>query len=594
MKDDTGTPERTDSTHTNSLDRNDGPPGDGPPLSRRGVLRTAAAGVAATTGFGAATDPASAGSDCILTFECKTGGWILLRGWAEKKKLTAKPTSNGGHGDRTDFLGHSVAIDGSTALVGAPWDEVPNPNGPESGAVYHFERTNGTWNRQGRLVPNDGDANDRFGSAVAFDGSTALVGAPGDDDKEKGAGSAYVFERHNGNWNQQKKFTGLYGDARFGESVAIDGKFAVVGAPEEKQDGAVYVFKRTNQWWGTTYWVRKTPSKKSTKDSRFGVSVDVESGTAIVGDSSYSDHHFTRRGLAYVFGKNNNWKLKPLEPKISFKSGGTSDSDDRFGRSVAIDGTTALVGAPRDEVPNPNGPESGAVYHFERTNGTWNRQGRIVPNDGDADDRFGRSVAIDGTTALVGAFLDDDPNGTNAGSAYVFERNGSGWTQQSKLVASDRDSHDQLGGSVALDGDAALLGARFDEDPNGTYSGSAYVFGYGWVIRELPICYADGYECYQVLLYHTEEFAPAERVAVESLRFGRPEAVDNGEGIEPGEARIVDVEGGEALVVTFPSEGLVLEGEEAVGKLVGETRQGRPLVATGTVRRGERDSEEDR
>lgn len=106
---------------------------------------------------------------------------------------------------------------------------------------------------------------------------------------------------------------------------------------------------------------------------------------------------------------------------------------------------------------------------------------KLAPDDGDAGDLFGSSVALsmDGTTAIIGAYADDDPNGRLAGSAYVFEQSDGSWRQQAKLTPDDGDSKDVFGSSVAMtnDGTIAIIGARHDEDPNGETSGSAYVFG---------------------------------------------------------------------------------------------------------------------
>lgn len=97
-------------------------------------------------------------------------------------------------------------------------------------------------------------------------------------------------------------------------------------------------------------------------------------------------------------------------------------------------------------------------------------------SNGDGGDHFGFSVALDGDTALVGAHFDEHPNSSGAGSAYVFTRSGSRWTQQAKLAPEDGDDGDHFGWAVALDGDTALVGARDDEHPNGFAAGSAYVF----------------------------------------------------------------------------------------------------------------------
>jgi RHS repeat-associated protein len=157
------------------------------------------------------------------------------------------------------------------------------------------------------------------------------------------------------------------------------------------------------------------------------------------------------------------------QDKLTASDGAASDF---FGRSVAISGDTAVVGAYRDD---DNGSDSGSAYIYVRDgSGNWNQQAKVTASDGAANDWFGWSVAISGDTAVVGAFQDDD-NGTDSGSAYIYVQDGNGnWNQQAKLTASDGVAGDLFGWSVAISGDTAIVGANGDDD-NGTDSGSAYI-----------------------------------------------------------------------------------------------------------------------
>ena len=113
---------------------------------------------------------------------------------------------------------------------------------------------------------------------------------------------------------------------------------------------------------------------------------------------------------------------------------------------------------------------------FVRSGTNWSQQAKLTAGDGAADDVFGCSVALAGDTALVGAMFDDTAAGLYAGSAYVFVRSGTNWSQQAKLTAGDAAAGDQFGYAVALTGDTALLGAVTDDTTAGTNAGSAYVF----------------------------------------------------------------------------------------------------------------------
>ncbi|MCZ7684309.1 MAG: hypothetical protein M5U28_38255 [Sandaracinaceae bacterium] len=325
-----------------------------------------------------------------------------------------------------DGFGRSVALDGDTALIGANLDDTSR--GTNAGSAYVFVRSGTTWTQQARLEASDGAGSDYFGLSVALDGGTALVGAPYDDtSRGASAGSATVFVRSGTTWTQQAKLEATDGAAYdyFGWSVALDGDTALVGAPYDDT-------------WG-----------------------DTDAGSASV---------FVRSGTTWAW-----------QARLEASDGAASD---QFGWSVALDGDTALVGALYDDTWR--GTNAGSAYVFVRSGATWTWQARLEASDGAASDYFGHSVALDGETALLGAYGDDTSRGTDAGSAYVFVRSGTTWTEQTKLEASDGAAGDVFGYSVALDGDTALVGAYGDDTSRGTDAGSAYVF----VLRR-----ADGDPC---------------------------------------------------------------------------------------------------
>ncbi len=165
-------------------------------------------------------------------------------------------------------------------------------------------------------------------------------------------------------------------------------------------------------------------------------------------------------------------QCSPVEVAKRTASDGAMNDD--YGISVAIDGDTAIVGAWGADTTG--GADAGAAYVLFRSGGTWSQQAKLIASDGAAIDAFGLSVAISGDTAVVGSFLDDTPSGANAGSAYVFTRSGTVWTQQAKLTASDAAADDTFGISVAIDGDTIVVGSESDDTPAGSDTGSAYVF----------------------------------------------------------------------------------------------------------------------
>ncbi len=159
----------------------------------------------------------------------------------------------------------------------------------------------------------------------------------------------------------------------------------------------------------------------------------------------------------------------PTEFKLTASDAAAGDS---FGWSVALDGDLALVGAWHD---GDAGRDSGSAYVFVRSGTTWSQKAKLTASDAGQGDRFGWSVALSGETAVVGAPGNDDA-GTSSGSAYVFVRSSTGWVEQAKLTASDAAERDNLGHSVALSGDTALVGALFDNIGSDYSQGSAYVF----------------------------------------------------------------------------------------------------------------------
>ncbi len=441
----------------------------------------------------------------VATGETTADQTMTTEGAATKMAQTAKLAP--GDGDSRDEFGSTVALsaDGTTALVGAKNDE--DPNGEGAGSAYVFTLANGDWSQQTKLAAEDGDEGDWFGWSVALsaDGTTALVGAKNDEDPngealgpDSGAGSAYVFTRADGDWTQQAKLAADHGDAHdeFGTSVALstDGTTALVGAHFDedpngtKRDppdpttgaGSAYVFARANGDWSQQ---AKLAADDGNPQDYFGSSVALsgDGTTALLGAWHDENPNGDLAGSAYVFVRTDgDWSQ---QTKLAADDG---DHEDTFGGAVTLsgDGTTALVGADNDEDPNGKADDpftgAGSAYVFARANGDWSQQAKLAADDGNRNDNFGSSVALsgDGTTALLGAWHDMDPNGENGGSAYVFSWGDGDWSQQAKLAADDGDSLDGFGWSVALsnDGTTALLGAATDEDPNDEDAGSSYVF----------------------------------------------------------------------------------------------------------------------
>ena len=382
--------------------------------------------------------------------------------WSQQAKLTASDAAFG------DFFGVSVSLSGDTALVGSYYD---NDAGPDSGSAYVFVRSGTVWSQQAKLTASDAAADDNFGISVSLSGDTALIGSYVDDDAGNASGSAYVFTRNATVWSQQAKLTAS--DAAtsdfFGTSVSVSGDTALVGANGDDDggsaSGSAYVFVRSGTSWSQQR--KLTSNDAGGLENRLGYSVSISGGTALVGETG--DHAgATYAGCAYVFVRSGTvWS-----PQAKLIASDAAEYDS-FGVSVSLSGNTALVGSHLDD---DSGSSSGSAYVFVRSGSGWIQQAKLASSDAAAGDNFGFSVSVSGDTALVGAQQDDDA-GDSSGSAYVFVRGGTSWSQQAKLTAIDPSSYDYFGCSVSVSGDTALIGAVYANLTAYTIEvGSAYVY----------------------------------------------------------------------------------------------------------------------
>ncbi|KAA3664244.1 MAG: integrin [Chloroflexi bacterium] len=326
--------------------------------------------------------------------------------------------------------------------------------------------------QQAYVKASNTDAGDYFGSSIAISGDTVVVGAyyeesgatgiNGDesDNSAGNAGAAYVFVRSGGIWTQEAylKAPNTDADDRFGRSVDISGDTVVVGAIWEDSNA-----------------------------------------TGVNGDES--NNSVDSAGAAYVFIRNGSvWSQE------AYLKASNTGFHDYFGYSVGISGDTVVVGAPQEDSSatgvNGDGSDNfaataGAAYIFVRNENFWSQEAYLKASNTDADDHFGSSVDISGNTVVVGTHFEDSSatgingdesnNSLNAGAAYVFVRNGSVWSQEAYLKASNTDAGDNFGISVSISSDTIVVGANNEEsstmgingdenDNMSSYSGAAYVF----------------------------------------------------------------------------------------------------------------------
>jgi hypothetical protein len=312
-----------------------------------------------------------------------------------------------------------------------------------------------------KLLADDAERDDYFGSAVAVSGGTALVGAYGDSHSSHAAGSAYLFDVATG----QQLFKLTASDAEqhdaFGRSIGINGTTAIVGAYRNdvngphnalgSEAGAAYLFDTTS---GAQR--AKLNADDAMSNDGFGISVAISGNTVIVGAFGDDNDGLANSGSAYLFDVNTGTQLTKL-------TASNAQPLDHFGESVAISGGVAIVGARgRDDA-------TGVAFLFDTATGSLIAE--LTADDAVPGDRFGGAVAISGDTAIVGAYTKDNLY-RSTGSVYIFDvPSGS---QIGKLDADDATGNDYFGRAVALSGGDAVIGAQTEEA--GTNSGSAYLF----------------------------------------------------------------------------------------------------------------------
>ena len=439
-------------------------------------------------------------------------------------------------GERADFLSES----GNTATT---YGKLKAWDADGKSLAVHFEVSDGSGivisvkdkdarypvtidpiAQQAYLKASNSASNTRFGSAIAISGDTVVVGAYFEDSNATGvngdqsntstpsAGAAYVFVRAGGIWTQQAylKASNTGSDDYFGSAVAISGNTVVVGAGTESSDatgingdqsnnnasssGAVYVFVRNGVTWSQQAYVK---ASNTDAGDRFGISIGISDDTLVVGalrddsnatgvNGNDSDNSVLESGAAYVFVRSGSTWSQQAYLKASNTGAG-----DFFGYAVAVSGDTIVAGAWQEDSPSNgvNGDQSdgdeehyaedsGAVYVFVRNESTWSQQAYLKASNTDFADNFGYSVAISGDAVVVGALQESssatgvdgdqiDNSSFNSGAAYVFVRNVNTWSQQAYLKASNTQSDDHFGQTVAISGNAIVVGA-LDEDSSAT------------------------------------------------------------------------------------------------------------------------------
>jgi hypothetical protein len=389
-----------------------------------------------------------------------------------------------------DIFGFSVSLSGDTLAVGAPFEDSnargvdgdgSNNSASNSGAAYVFRRTGSTWEQEAYLKAAVSGPGDEFGYSIALSGDGLAVGARFEDsiativngnqndNSVPNAGAVYVFRRSGTTWAQEAylksaKQSGSGAEDQFGFSLAMDGDVVVVGAPFEDNDatgvngglagapgsttssdsGAAYVFRRNGSSWAQEAYVK---ASNTGSPDRFGWSVALSGDTIAVGadlessnaqgvDGDQLNDSAQYAGAVYMFrrGAGNQWAQE------AYLKGLNTESDDRFGHSLALAGDVLAVGAYFEDSAatgfggndaNNTAVNAGAVYLFRRSSAQWAQEAYLKASNTGADDQFGYSIALSAFGLAVGAIFEDgaavgvggdlaSEGAPDSGAAYVF------------------------------------------------------------------------------------------------------------------------------------------------------------------------------
>ena len=318
------------------------------------------------------------------------------------------------------------------------------------------------------IKASNNDSLDKFGKSVAIDGDTIVISAENEDSNQNiitngigassnnsntDSGAVYVYRKTGSNWNQEAYIKASNNDAgdKFGHSVAISGDTIVISSERE----------------------------------------DSNQTTITNGSGASSNNSSMDSGAIYVYRRSgNSWAQE------AYIKAPNNDTDDKFGKVVAISGDTIVVGAENEDsnqksITNSSSAsydnsnmDSGAVYVFKRSGTTWIQEAYIKPSNSEAGDKFGHSVAIDGDTIVAstekedsnqtsitnGSSASNDNNNMDSGAAYVFTRSGSTWTQSAYIKAANNDPNDKFGKTVAISNNTIVVTSEAEDSNQATIS----------------------------------------------------------------------------------------------------------------------------
>lgn len=392
---------------------------------------------------------------------------LMLSGQNFQQKIFANDPNPG------VFFGRFVSLQDDFAFISAYQDF---ENGSASGSLYILKKINGEYQQIKKLYPDDGGVEEYFGYSLSSYGKWVITGAHHDSDFGASSGKAYLLYLENGQWGFYQTLLppDLSEADEFGKTVDIYGDFAMscsyLDDDNGTNSGSVYIFKNINNTWNL---YQKIQAVQPVDHAQFGLALDIYKDKMIVG-APYTRKDEIVCGAAYIFEF-----IDDLWVQTASFFPVDLEQHDEFGITVEINENYAFVGNIKDDDAGKN---SGSVYVYEKQEGNWTFEQKLLAPDGEAGDGFGIAIDIDGDYLYVGSYFDDD-NGTNSGSVYVFKNNQGDWGFFTKFSPDDSDDSDAFGASISVFQDEILVGAYSDDD-YGFFAGSVYLFSKQKILTE--------------------------------------------------------------------------------------------------------------
>ncbi|MGZ4961027.1 MAG: hypothetical protein ACXWBP_11885 [Limisphaerales bacterium] len=388
---------------------------------------------------------------------------LLTIPWSRSAVVVSTETKLTASDNRTNLLfGTSVAIDSGLAAVGAP--------DTTNGAVYTYALVGGNWVQTQKLTdPAPPCGGDKFGTSVAMQDGLLVVGQPEGCSSLGLTGRAFVYRLIGGTWVLQQTLTEIpplpqFPSFGFGSAVSISGNTIAVSDPENSAGvavGAISIFTNNGTTWNPQAQIFAPFGNENVNS--FGSAITVDGDTLLVGAPLLGAF-----GAAYVYVRTGTiWTLQQtLTPPVL-------RSAELFGTAVALEGDTAVVGAPGMTIP----PLGGATFVFHRSGTTWTSTQELEATDGVTNNAlgFGSSISLLNGTMVIGAPGRTVNGQANAGGADIFQFNGTSWVLAQQIAAFDPTSAAAFGSAVDIGESGVIVGAPFDIT-GFLNAGAAYIF----------------------------------------------------------------------------------------------------------------------